>query len=229
MPRLCFDGKMNWKTGLVVIFGGLGWLLVGPSPALAQSLSPERARQLQIDFDATRQCPNCNHQIPRARIYGWRGQPWYDRESGGCRCGKHSGITQYNVSSHWPSPFSVLIDHGRQGTHWKKTTDTTRPRFRDHLDVLAGLRLLPPVRCDNGYTGPDCDPWGLPGRSRQGVVVDESAPALEPQNLPAGSFAASMPKLNANGRQASLMNMGLAPRHPGPLLWTTPRPHARYR
>lgn len=151
--------------------------------------TPQRAAELYIDFESTQTCPNCNCQIPKCRCYGWRGQPWSDCNSGGCRCGKKCGLTQYNFSSHWPSPFSVFSDHGRHGTKWRKSADTTHPRLRDKLDILAHVRLLPPVRKDNGYCGRFCDPYGLLGQSRRGVVVDggiESAPVEEvaPTRIP---------------------------------------------
>ncbi len=136
-------------------------------------------------------CPNCDHQLPRLDLPGWRGQPWRAKAIGGCRCGRSHGSTHHNFDSHWAAPFSVLIDHGCKGCRTPRSADTTNPRARDGLDRLASLRVLPPVRSDNGYSGTDCDPYGYLGVSRGGVVaygVPDFAPdepAIDPQVLPA--------------------------------------------
>jgi hypothetical protein len=93
------------------------------------------------------------------------GRPWTDPLSGGCRCGKYSNWTNLNYSSAWTSPFSVWLDYGPKGNGQRATADTRNPRLRDGLDTLADVRLLPPVRKDNGHTGCYCDPYGQLGRS----------------------------------------------------------------
>lgn len=164
---------MSFKIVLFTVFTGL-IPLVWPAVSSAQQISPNRAIELYVDFDRTLSCPNCNHEIPKANICGWKGRPYRDEVEDGCRCGKKSCLTYYNAYCHWPSPFSVLIDHGRSGCKWGNGTDTTRPRLRDKLDVFANVRLLPPVRHDNGYCGPQCDPYGIVGKSRRGVVVEQA-------------------------------------------------------
>lgn len=134
-----------------------------------------------VDPDRMAACPNCNHQLPKVNVYGWRGTPYSEAETGGCRCGQKSGLTWYNGYCHWQSPWSVLLDHGPSGRGKRKTADTRFPRLRDCLDVFANFRLLPPVRCDNGYTGIDCDPYGLLGKSRQGIVVNSQLEDLMPR------------------------------------------------
>lgn len=141
--------------------------------------------QNYADPDRSAVCPNCNHRLPRVNVCGWKGHPWRDKELGGCRCGKKSPLTFYNFDCHWPAPFSVVLDHGCSGRARRATTDTTQPRLRDCLDCLADFRLLPPVRRDNGHTGPGCDPFGYVGRSRQGQIVMESVePQLIPETIP---------------------------------------------
>ncbi len=176
---------MLWKSTLLALVA-VWW--INPS------LDAQEHWFVYSDADRIRICPNCNHNLPHKDAYGWRGNPWRDRDLGGCRCGKHTGKTYYNASHHWPSPWSVLIDHGRNGRRWGPCTDTTKPRLRDHLDVLANIRLLPNPRCDNGYEGPHCDPWGFVGASRRGVPLAtpeslaepplEMAPEMPPQRLP---------------------------------------------
>lgn len=145
----------------------------------AQQVSPTRAFDLYADYDRTQSCPNCNHQLPRPALYGWKGHPWRDKRPGGCQCGKRSALTWYNGYHHWPSPWSVLVDHGCDGSKWRSGTDTTCPRFRDKLDIFANIRLAPPVRNDNGYTGRQCDPYGLVGKSRQGATHHTPTPVRQ--------------------------------------------------
>ncbi len=146
----------------------------------AQGLSPQRARELYIDVQNTENCPNCNHQIPRANCYGWRGQPYYERMDEVCSCEHKRGLSFKNLSVHWPSPFSVYVDHSCFGDVCRTSSNTMVPRFRDCLDRLANIRLLPPVRRDSGYCGPDCDPYGLLGESRRATVVVIDSPEVAP-------------------------------------------------
>lgn len=159
--------------------------------------------------DAVRgqQCPNCNHELPGIDLPGFRGQPYRDTLAGGCRCGHKSELTYYNAYWHWPSPFSVLLDHGRYGDQYRSTADTTCPRLRDCLEPLAQVRLAPPVRTDNGYAGPHCDPYGylgvsrqarssqpvqappLPGPSHRQPAPDVAPPTQAPEYLPGFDFS----------------------------------------
>lgn len=124
-------------------------------------------------------CEICSHRIPRGRLPGWMGRPWEEPVSGGCRCGKYSQWTNLNFSSAWTSPFSVWLDYGPQGNLLRETADTRNPRMRDCLDSLAGIRLLPPVRKDNGYSGYYCDPFGHVGRSWQSLPPQTMAPIAQ--------------------------------------------------
>ena len=127
-------------------------------------------------------CRNCEHNLPKVKLPGFKGQPYRSQPLGGCPCGKRSKWTNYNFHAHWHSPFSVILDHGVHGKEWRPSADTTQPRLRDCLDIFANVKLLPDVRCDNGYEGPHCDPYGHLGASRQGRVLNESAPATIPGN-----------------------------------------------
>jgi len=160
---------------------------------LAQEITATRAHDLYVDFDRTQVCPNCNQQLPCLDIYGWKGQPYRDKRPGGCRCGKKKGLTWYNGYHHWPTPWSFLLDHGRDGARWGRDTDTTCPRLRDKLDVLANLRLSQPVRNDNGYFGHECEPYGLVGKSRRGVVVDGSHLPSQAAVRPSAHVTATQP------------------------------------
>ncbi len=173
----------DWSPTILLCLPCL-WLL-----AVLGRVSPSSGQDLYQNYaepDRSQICPNCNHRLPRVNICGWKGHPWRDKVPGGCRCGKPGPWTWYNLDCHWPAPFSVLADHGHHGDRRRSTTSTTKPRLRDALDCFADLRLLPPVRCDNGYTGRYCDPYGYLGRSRRGqTVVAEPAPF--PEELPAPS------------------------------------------
>ena len=164
---------MSFKFALVS-FSTVLLLVCSNDPTHAQSsrtISQDRASDLYMDYDRIQSCPNCNNEISRIDLYGFKGQPWRDERPGGCQCSKKKGITWYNAYHHWPMPWSVLVDHGRGGNRWGKYTDTSCPRFRDRLDIFANVRLAPGVRKDSGYFGPECEPYGLLGKSRQGVVV----------------------------------------------------------
>lgn len=174
--------KFNLSDALTVLFAVL--ILFSVDPCQAQhyghaqnSISPTRASDLYMDYDRTQSCPNCNNEIPCLDLYGFKGQPYSDKRPGGCQCGKKKGLTWYNAYHHWPNPWSVLMDHGRDGYGWGKYTDTTCPRKRDCLDILADVRIACPVRKDSGYFGPHCEPYGLLGKSRSGVVTGEENPA----------------------------------------------------
>ncbi len=112
-------------------------------------------------------CPNCNRELPALDVKGWKGHPWRDSVPGGCECDSRRKVTNYNFSANWPSPFSVLMDYGRCGDQRRCTSDTRNSRIRDQLDVFANIRLLAPLRCDNGYSGPHCDPFGYVGQSQR--------------------------------------------------------------
>ena len=157
-------------------------LVLSDSPSIlsAQGIPPQRARELYIELQATENCPNCNHQISRANCYGWRGQPYYEPTDEVCCCHRRPGLSFKNLSVHWPSPFSVYLDHSCFGDDCRKTTNTTTSRFRDCLDHLANIHLLPPVRRDSGFGGPDCDPYGLLGESRRATVVMIDVPVSAP-------------------------------------------------
>jgi hypothetical protein len=144
-------------------------------------------------------CPGDVCQSLFSGVNGWGGRPWRDPVPGGCRCGKKCGATHYNFSNSWPSPFSVLLDYGGKGDAWRCTADTRNSRLRDGLDVLASVRLLAPLRRDNGYCGPDCDLWGHVGRSQQlssGTTVEwspETAVATPaPAPVPGGSSVSDL-------------------------------------
>lgn len=120
-----------------------------------------------MDSISSNSCPSCTQQLPTCDKNGWMGQPWSDTPPGGCECGNHRKLTNYNFSSHWPAPFSVVMDYAKGGNHRHRMSDTRNTRLRDKLDALANFRLLAPVRRDNGYCGPDCDPFGHVGQSRR--------------------------------------------------------------
>ncbi len=167
-------------------------LVLSDSPSIlsAQGISPQRARELYIELQTTENCPNCNHQIPRANCYGWRGQPYYEPTDEVCCCNRRPGLSFKDLSVHWPSPFSLYLDHSCFGDVCRKTTNTTTFRFRDGLDHLANTHLLSPVRRDSGFGGPDCGPYGLLGESRRATVVmidvPVSAPAIPHTKPPQG-------------------------------------------
>ena len=189
------------------------------APHFHSPLSETRAFDLYTDYDRAQSCPNCNHELPRLNLKGWKGQPHRDKRPGGCKCGKKKGLTWYNAYHHWPNPWSVLLDHGRDGRGWGKFTDTTCPRKRDCLDVLANIRLSGPVRKDNGYFGPHCDPYGLPGKSRRGVVVSDGPhpaqpTATQPSNPP--SQARNLPPANFGHPPAAQHYSAFHPQPPFP-------------
>lgn len=133
-------------------------------------------------------CQQCDRELPRLNVNGWRGKPWRDGDLGGCKCGSKCGFTNYNFSTSWPSPFSVLLDFGSCGDQRRSTVDTRNGRLRDKLDLLAGIRLVGPIRSDNGYCGPGCDPYGYLGKSQRGLEAPVIRHAAEgvPEIAPTG-------------------------------------------
>jgi hypothetical protein len=95
---------------------------------------------------------------------GKDGQPYQERERGGCECSAASCKSKPNFSLNWPAPFSAALE-----THLSQVSGhTPRKRINDRFDHLANFKLINYHRTDNGYCGVGADPYGCLGESRYG-------------------------------------------------------------
>ncbi len=81
-------------------------------------------------------------------------------------------------SVHWQAPLSYVIE---KDFHLSQTHTTCKSRFRDHLDEFAHIRLMPNVRCDSGYHGCECDPFGYPSYYFTPINQPSRTTAMHPQ------------------------------------------------
>ena len=109
---------------------------------------------------------------PVTRIPGLFGAPHQPTPIGGCRCNNPNGRFYSQLNPYWPRPMAVLPRINARDNY--PTDPCVTPRLRDRMDRLAKVKLLPNVRCDNGYVGPGCDPYGYLGESRRGVTPSPS-------------------------------------------------------
>ena len=125
-----------------------------PALILVMTLTTSQSSLAQTVDDC---CPK-----PRpSKIPGLHGQPYQDRELGGCCCGRKQNLSP-GFSAYWPRPLTGLQVVNNKDNY---PFDCPGPRPRDRMDVLANFKLFPNARCDNGYSGPYCDPFGCLGES----------------------------------------------------------------
>lgn len=121
--------------------------------------------------DPRKPCNVCTHppQVRAANRFDWpgrKGQPYRAQEPGGCLCGK-KGCPKCNTASiYWPRPLSVICNRENPSCWTSPYGPQPKKRLTDALDHLAGFKLIPYQRTDNGHCGPDADPYGCLGESK---------------------------------------------------------------
>lgn len=94
---------------------------------------------------------------------GNQGVPYQDREPGGCACGKNCPDKRPAFSVYWPRPFSAKHTPGHPH---RCNCDQCATRINDRFDHLVNFKLIDYQRKDNGYCGPEADPFGCLGESK---------------------------------------------------------------
>lgn len=100
---------------------------------------------------------------------GNQGKPYQDLEPGGRNCNGHCGCrNRPEFSVYWPKPFSAKRANNQcnQCGCGCKACEGTGPKVNDLFDHLADFKLIKYQRTDNGYCGPNADPWGCLGEER---------------------------------------------------------------
>lgn len=190
------------NTGKMLLFclGLLG--LLGQHPAICMADEPplrprtpvwnsyfSRYQFLQNDPCDCAQCRT--GLISGVGLPGLAGRPYVDQRlecrnrscplRGDCHC-QPSGSAFASASPHWPRPFSAFWDQQFPGDCCPHALHDSGMATRkscghlfDRLDPLADIKLLPNVRTDSGYRGPECDPYGKVGLSHYARFAPDAA------------------------------------------------------
>lgn len=98
---------------------------------------------------------------------GIHGRPYQPKEPGGYQCGKHCPNKHPQFSVYWPRPFSAKCEERKDGCSACGGHCRCKHRkLNDMFDGLANFRLIDYHRTDNGYCGPESDPYGCLGESK---------------------------------------------------------------
>lgn len=104
----------------------------------------------------------CGCQAP-----GFRGRPYQPREPGGYSCGERCPNKRPQFSVYWPRPFSAKLDERHPDRANERYSGRQQKKLVDVFDRLVNFRLVDYQRTDNGYCGPESDPYGCLGESKQ--------------------------------------------------------------
>ena len=107
------------------------------------------------------QCSLCQSTKP-----GLHGRPFQPQEPGGYQCGKNCPSKRPEFSVYWPRPLSVRQQGHRSGCQCQQCGGGNKKKVNDLFDGLANFRLINYQRTDNGYCGPEADPYGCLGESK---------------------------------------------------------------
>jgi hypothetical protein len=127
--------------------------------------------QSQFPIDPRKPCSTCKRSVNRCNCGidhgpcgpGNHGQPHQDREPGGYACGKNCPDKRPMFSVYWPRPFSAKHTPGHPH---RCNCDQCATRINDRFDHLIEFKLIDYQRKDNGYCGPEADPFGCLGESK---------------------------------------------------------------
>ena len=111
------------------------------------------------------------NQYCRFRPVGIGGQPYQDRQPGGCQCDQRRFWRTPDFSVHWPRPFSAKLDPRFPSLATAPQAACPHPRRIDWIDGLSDFKLINYQRSDNGYCGPGADRFGCLGESKLRSVV----------------------------------------------------------
>ncbi len=109
--------------------------------------------------------PDCGCARCGARRMGPQGRPYQPQEPGGYRCGKNCPTKRPQFSVYWPRPLSAKRGHDYTTTCGCLECGS-RKKVNDLFDGLSNFRLIDYNRTDNGYCGPESDPYGCLGESK---------------------------------------------------------------
>ena len=121
-----------------------------------------------LPIDPRKPCQVCTEGKGerRCKILGTRGRPYQEKELGGCQCDSKHPWKNPDFSVHWPRPFSAKWDEGHPESAARRYSPCPQKRVVDVFDRLATFKLIDYQRKDNGFSGPDCDPYGCLGESK---------------------------------------------------------------
>ena len=95
---------------------------------------------------------------------GHHGKPYQDRDLGGCECNKQKFPRRHpQFSVYWPRPFSAKLDERNPQAAAARYSGCQSKRCVDMFDHLIDFKLINYQRTDNGYCGPESDPYGCLG------------------------------------------------------------------
>ncbi len=110
--------------------------------------------------------PNCGCGCRHSGKYGIKGRPYQPRELGGETCGDRCPSKRPQFSVYWPRPLSAKLDERDPDRAAARYSGCPEKRLVDVFDRLANFRLIDYQRTDNGYCGPEADPYGCLGESK---------------------------------------------------------------
>lgn len=116
----------------------------------------------------TRQTDECEKKCKFSCLTGFKGQPFRDREPGGCKCGKScmSNKKRPFFSVYWPAVGNAIGEERNPEKAAQRAANLNRFRINNLFDCAGGFELLPYDRRDNGYCGKNRDRFGCLGESR---------------------------------------------------------------
>ena len=140
---------------------------------VAKKRAPVIDRSIYRDYsaypiDPRKPCSPCNGGTHcgcgRCKKLGNHGKPYQERELGGCKCGKQKFPRRHpQFSVYWPRPFSAKLDERNPQAAAARYNGCQSKRCVDVFDHLIDFKLVDYQRTDNGYCGPEADPYGCLG------------------------------------------------------------------
>lgn len=119
-------------------------------------------------IDPRKPCSQCTlgPSDCRCKILGNQGRPYQEKELGGCQCNSRHPWKHPEFSVHWPRPFSAKLDERHPEAAAARYSACQPKRIVDVFDSLSTLKISNYKRTDNGYCGPNSDPYGCLSESK---------------------------------------------------------------
>ena len=122
---------------------------------------------------------DCGCGCRHSKRYGVNGRPYQPREPGGYTCGAKCPNKRPQFSAYWPRPLSAKLDERNPERAAARYSGCQQKKLVDVFDRLTNFRLIDYQRTDNGYCGPESDPYGCLGESKHFGGVQQIPASME--------------------------------------------------
>ena len=122
---------------------------------------------------------DCGCGCRHSKRYGVNGRPYQPREPGGYTCGAKCPNKRPQFSVYWPRPLSAKLDERNPDRAAARYSGCQEKKLVDVFDRLTNFRLIDYQRTDNGYCGPESDPYGCLGESKHFGSVQQIPASME--------------------------------------------------